>query len=593
MPTAKKICKVCAKSGSAANNSRHMRLVSAKRSLMESCLELTNEQQHHMYLCEEHDEYIRAVAYVNESSAMLECGCRFQLKIGRAAGWWKKLSTARQALDRKRAEAVQADMSDEGELLGDDDDAADRDMAGLAAQHALLGDDDDAADRDMAGLAAQNEPLGDEADAGRPADNELLADEADAGRPAHNELLADEADAGRPADNELLPDEAHVVEFDEDFADFTGALVDTDSEEAENDGIAALPEPLVVAGTEGELDENDKFTALLAKLDVVDDKADAQSRVRPRAYGSLPAMGAYGGNSTLPARFLRLDGPGDSEDRQRQLQQQEDAVPADEGTQEIATWDKALLGRRVTSIACIRQLQEDKTIGWIPGSREIAYGANEVCTFDAVCVIEEFAPRMASLLADRDAKQPLMLFLRGQSGAGKTWLMRKLLEPLEGAQISITSIEGGAAIRTIPATKVNGPSVKLTKRLLDDVARWSKTAKTSANASSSRAVVAYRINGLLLIDMPGGEVVDDRPRETSMINATNMEVLATLDDFQKTGKVSTTYLNNRAVKLISKTLKVPRVRVVVATVLRDTDASNTKALSPLKDRFQGQRSQQL
>ncbi|KAA8914070.1 hypothetical protein FN846DRAFT_886199 [Sphaerosporella brunnea] len=147
----------------------------------------------------------------------------------------------------------------------------------------------------------------------------------------------------------------------------------------------------------------------------------------------------------------------------------------------------------------------DKTIGWTPGSTGITYGAKAVCTLNAVCVASEFAPRMASLLADRNARHRLVLFLRGQSGSGKTWLTRKLLEPLEGAQISITSIEDGASKRTIPQAKDNGPTVKLTKRLLDVVARWSRTAKTSMNKSSSRAVVACRMDGLPLIDIPGGE----------------------------------------------------------------------------------------
>ncbi|KAA8911221.1 hypothetical protein FN846DRAFT_887948 [Sphaerosporella brunnea] len=477
--TNKKICKVCAPWGSASNNSRHMRL------------------HHHMYYCEEHDKYMRVVEYANLSTGWLECGCRLKLRIGKAAGWWKKLSTARQALDCRRAAEVEADMSDQDELVGDEAVAVEREEA-------------DAVECDMAGLPAQNNCC----------TMRLML---------HRELGA-----------------------------------------------------------------NDDFAALLAKLDVVDNKAEDQSRFRPRAYGSLPAMGAWGGNSTLPPRFVKLYAPVDPEDRQRQVQQQDDAVPADEGPQEIATWDKALLGGRVTSIACIRQLPGDKIIGWTPGSNEISYAANVICHFDAVCVVSEFARRMASLLADRDADHPMVLFLRGQSGSGKTWLARKLVEPVEGADISITSFEGGAAKRTIPPSYDKRRSVKLTKRVFDKLPKWSKTAKTAANESSSRAVVGYRMDGLLLIDMPGGEVVADHPEETRRINATNTEVLDTLHHFCKTGQFSNKCTRNkRAVgELFVNKLRILGVRVVVATVVRGTDVGNTKAFGPLKDRFQGQRSQQ-
>ncbi|KAA8896351.1 hypothetical protein FN846DRAFT_910744 [Sphaerosporella brunnea] len=212
------------------------------------------------------------------------------------------------------------------------------------------------------------------------------------------------------------------------------------------------------------------------------------------------------------------------------------------------------------------------------GSTETTYVATAVSKFDDVWAASELAPRMASLLADRDAKHPLVLFLRGQSGSGKTWLTRKLLEPLEGAQISITSIEGGAATRTIPRRDDKARTVELTKRLLDVVGKWSRTAKTAASQSSSRAVVAYRMDGLLLIDMPGGGEVGDRPQETRMINTTNMKVLATLNDFRNTGKAPSSYSRNPAVQFFSKPLRIHGVRVLVATVLRDTDFIHPKAL---------------
>ncbi|KAA8894597.1 hypothetical protein FN846DRAFT_912725 [Sphaerosporella brunnea] len=200
---------------------------------------------------------------------------------------------------------------------------------------------------------------------------------------------------------------------------------------------------------------------------------------------------------------------------------------------------------------------------------------------------------MASLLAERRAAHHLVLFRRGHSGSGKMWFKRRLLEQLEGAQISITCIEGGAANHTIPPATDNGTKVKLTKQLFDTVAKWSKTAKTAANESSSRTVVRYRMDGFLLINMPGGEEVRDRPVETKRINTTNLAGLDTLHHFQKTVKVTKQFLNrNRAVaEFFLKPLRIPRVCVLVAMVLRDTYVSNSKALGPLKGRFQDQRSQ--
>ncbi|KAA8897053.1 hypothetical protein FN846DRAFT_893163 [Sphaerosporella brunnea] len=225
----------------------------------------------------------------------------------------------------------------------------------------------------------------------------------------------------------------------------------------------------------------------------------------------------------------------------------DDAVKADAAVQVIATFGKALLGHRVKSISCIREMDGDKT--WAPGLTDMTYGANAVCSFGAVYVASEFDPRMASLLVGPDAMHPLVLFLRGQSGSGKTWLTRNLLQPLEGVQISITLLEGGASTPTIPQAKNKANTVKLTKRPLGAVPCWSRTAKTSANESFSRAVVAYRMDVLLLIDMPGGEEVGDGPEETSKINTANMEVLATPYAFH-TGTVSTTCSRNPAVQFV-------------------------------------------
>ncbi|KAA8906857.1 hypothetical protein FN846DRAFT_1021358 [Sphaerosporella brunnea] len=320
--------------------------------------------------------------------------------------------------------------------------------------------------------------------------------------------------------------------------------------------------------------------------------ADQPSRLRPRRYGSLPAIGTDGSLRVgAQERVMLVEPTAEHLDKllerrcqeiaEKERQQlEEQAAEADAVAQE--TFDKALSRHRVTTVACIREMDGVKTIGWTPGSRDVTYGRKAVCSFDTVCIVSEFAARMARLLEHRDQARPLVLVLRGQSGSGKTWLARKLLEPLEGAQVSITSFEGAAAPRIIPKDKAKGE--KLTPTLLDFVARWSKTAKTAANESSSRAVVAYSMDGLLLIDLPGGEEMAERPAETRMINTTNMEVLATLDAFH-CGKICRSFERNHAVRFVLDALRKPGVRVLVATVVRDTDRSNHKALAPLAHRF--------
>ncbi|KAA8893224.1 hypothetical protein FN846DRAFT_914298 [Sphaerosporella brunnea] len=545
-----KYCNVCPHVCHEKNFARHMR-------------------RHHMYWCDQHLDHKKAQRYDTQSTGWLECGCKQRLSIGRSSGWWRTLKVARASLAR--------------ELAGQPDEESDAEEPQVEEPQAEMPwEEESEHGNELAQLPAEGDLAGNVL-AELPAEGDLAGNEAN--------VVDDFPDS--PAVGNFAGNESEFVQYDDGFADFTAELAGTEGEDVENDDFAVLLAQLDVAGNDAEV--GDGSANLPAEEKLVRKKAEDQPRLRPRGYGSLPAMGAYGGNPSLPRQFIRLPDPVDPEDRQRQLEQPEDALPADDGAQEIAAWDKALLRNRVTSIACIRMLHEDKTIGWIPGSNEIAYGANNVCRFDAVCVAAEFAPRMASLLAARDADHPLVLFLRGQSGSGKTWLTRKLLEPLEGEDISITSFEGGAATRAIPPLGDKRRAVKLTKQLLDEVPKWSKTAKTAANESSSRAVVGYRMDGLLLIDMPGGEVVHERPEETKMINATNSAVLATLARFQKTGKamkVSTTPVSNRAVEFFLNALRIPGVRVLVVTVLRDTDVSNPKALSPLQGLFQGQRSQQ-
>ncbi|KAA8894634.1 hypothetical protein FN846DRAFT_999564 [Sphaerosporella brunnea] len=434
----KKECEVCAAAGNASNNARHMRMV------------------HHKYYCCAQHTYVKALEYANQRTGWLECGCRLRLLIGTSTDWWKKLSMAQESLERKRAEEAEADMSNEDELMGNEGDVVERDIAAL------------------------------------------------------------------PAENELAGNEAEFIEYDDTFANFTARLAhdEADEDEVVEDFAHML----------AELEVGDGFADLPAEAKLVGKKAEELSRFRPIRYGSLPATGAYGSNPSEPPRIIVRHEPVDTgqisklvhqqreaEDRQRQLQRQDGALRPDQVVQEIATFDRTLLRNRVTSIACIRMVEGDKTIGWTPRSTEITYGANVGC-----------------------------------------------------ADISITSFEGGAATSTIPRTDDKRRTLKMTKRLLDGVAKWSKTAQT------------------------GGEEVGDRLEETKRINTTNLEVLDKLHHFRKTGKVINQFSrNNRAVgKFFLNTPRIPAVRVLVATVLHKTDVSNPKALCPLKDRFQGRRSQQ-
>ncbi|KAA8913984.1 hypothetical protein FN846DRAFT_886245 [Sphaerosporella brunnea] len=528
-----KYCNLCPHVSHEKNFARHMRMVSQSDHSILARPDKRTEAPHVLVCpadwCALHVDFNRAEKYATKSAGWLKCGCKQRLRIGTSADWWTTLTVARGSLtlqladqpgeeweaEEPEAEEPQAEMSSEDESEHGNE---------LAVLQILT----------LNGQVQQPD---------LPAEHELAGNKTE---------VVDDV-AASPAEGGLAGNESEVVEYDEDF---------------------------------------DDFATLLAKLDVVGNKTEDQSRFRLRGYGSLPAVGAYSSNPSLPPRFITLPGPVDpellnslvcqqraEEDRQRQLQQQDNSVPADEGAREIATWDKALFGRRVTSIACTASCRRIRPLAGLQDrTRSLTVRMS-----------------MASLLANRHADHPLVLFLRGQSDSGKTWLTRKLLEPLEGADISITSFEGGAATRTIPPPDDKRRAVKLTKRLLDEMPKWSKTAQTAANESSSRAVVGYRMDGLLWIDMPGDEVVRERPQETKMISATNMAVLATLDDFHNTGKatkVSTTPVSNRAAEFFLNTRRIPGVRVLVATVLRDTDVSNPKALAPLQDRFQGQRSQQ-
>ncbi|KAA8894803.1 hypothetical protein FN846DRAFT_912470 [Sphaerosporella brunnea] len=149
---------------------------------------------------------------------------------------------------------------------------------------------------------------------------------------------------------------------------------------------------------------------------------------------------------------------------------------------------------------------------------------------------------------------------RSRETGGKTWLTRKLLEPLEGAQIST---KGSGHTYPLPEAEDGANTATLTTRLRDYVACWSRTAKTSAVNSPEEA-----------------------------INTSNLEVLATPHVFHETAKVSTADSRTRAVLFFWNTLRIHGVRVLAATVLRDMDVSNPKALRPLQGRFKDQRPQQ-
>ncbi|KAA8911908.1 hypothetical protein FN846DRAFT_887499 [Sphaerosporella brunnea] len=280
-----------------------------------------------------------------------------------------------------------------------------------------------------------------------------------------------------------LARQAEAAKHDDDFADLPeDAFVGNEAEVVEHDNhFADLPDEVDLVGNkaEDEMGHDNDFADLPA-----DDKL-----VGRQAVGNgLSRRGEVQGVYLAPINGCSC-------------------LNSKRGVQEIATFDKVLLRNRVTSIVCIRMVEGDKTIGWTPGLSEITYGK-------------------ASLLAVQDAKHPRVLFLCGQSGSGKTWLTRKLLEQLERAQISITSLKGGAATRTIPRPNNKARIVSLTKRRPDMVAKWSRTAKTALIEGCARAVVAFRMDGVLLIDMLGGEEVGDRSEEMRTIKTTNMEMWA-------------------------------------------------------------------
>ncbi|KAA8912584.1 hypothetical protein FN846DRAFT_887148 [Sphaerosporella brunnea] len=282
-----------------------------------------------------------------------------------------------------------------------------------------------------------------------------------------------------PDGNEFLGQikRAEIVEHGNPFAE-----VSAEDKLEHGDDFADLP-------VENQLKHSNDFADLPAELDLMDNEAE----------------GVGDGN-----RFAHLPA--------------EDKLVGKEAEEHFRFWPG---GHRVMNIACMQIVKVDKTIGCTPGLSETTHGAKAVCNLDAVCDASQFAARMATLLADRDVQHPLVLFLRGQSRSGNTWLTRKLLEPVDGAQISITSIEGGAATRAIPRRNNQADTVTAMKRLLDVMAKGSMTAKTVAKQSSSRTVFAHSMDGLPLISIPGGEEVGGRPEKTRKIITANTEVLAT------------------------------------------------------------------
>ncbi|KAA8895961.1 hypothetical protein FN846DRAFT_893674 [Sphaerosporella brunnea] len=317
--------------------------------------------------------------------------------------------------------------------------------------------------------------------------------------------------------------------------------------------------------------------------DVVQDDVDDHTRDENQLVGNADVVQADDFNSSSAEPQLVdeevVQDDVDHTPDENELVGNGDVVQADDfnrSSAESNSWMRRLSTKLLASTICPHSSRGfgpvgmDRSQRWVPqsrtpGSRDVIYGRNE----DG-----EPAGAAGRNASSRDVSPRPVQKRKG--------LTRKIQEPLEGAQISITSIEGDAAPRTHPKDKARRE--KLTPRFLDFVARWSKTAKTPANESSSPAVVAYSMDGLLLLDMPGGEESGARPAETRMINTTNMEVLATLDAFH-CGKVSRSFSRSPAVKFVLDTLKRPGVRVLVATVVRDTDVGNPKAIGPLQDRF--------
>ncbi|KAA8906893.1 hypothetical protein FN846DRAFT_889980 [Sphaerosporella brunnea] len=155
--------------------------------------------------------------------------------------------------------------------------------------------------------------------------------------------------ADSPAEGDLAGNEAEVVEYDDDFANFTAELAGDDAEVVEND-FAHPPAEDELVDKEAEVVAHGSpfnLTRSVAQLNLVDKEAeDKRFMFRPRGYGSLPAMGAYGSNpKELAPRLIIRDVPvpadpdeinrlvrqqRDEAQRQRPPQAQDDALQPDQ-----------------------------------------------------------------------------------------------------------------------------------------------------------------------------------------------------------------------------------------------------------------------
>ncbi|KAA8907607.1 hypothetical protein FN846DRAFT_889786 [Sphaerosporella brunnea] len=382
----KKPCPLCAHNGDKRNYARHMR------------------KAHHQYPGETHLNYVMGKEHTTRNTALLLCSCKHRLKMG-ANDWWTMWTLAKESL------ANQQRLQGEGWVM----------VCSFRAIEPILLRPIRFFINDVEHLPTENELVdgvevvqqADEFD-NSPAENELV-DEAEV---VHQ---ADEFD-NSPAENELV-DEAELTQQADDFADLPAEdkLVGNKAEVVEHDNdLADLAEG-------GKIEHSNDSGDLPADDKLVDKKTEEHLSIRPSGYTSLPAMGDYASipNEPKPRIILRPVPQLDEDHRQRHFQLQDDALPHNQGVQEIATFDKALWTNRVTSIACIRMVEEDNTINSAPALTEITCGSD----FDAVRVASEFAPKMASLLADHDAKPLWFCFSVAGPGAERHG-SGNLLEPL-------------------------------------------------------------------------------------------------------------------------------------------------------------------
>ncbi|KAA8913541.1 hypothetical protein FN846DRAFT_987711 [Sphaerosporella brunnea] len=222
---------------------------------------------------------------------------------------------------------------------------------------------------------------------------------------------------------------------------------------------------------------------------------------------------------TSPMKFPADFGDADFEDT---TDNEPQSVPQIEFTESAPRFlDVAVLFRHPESTSEKVILVDATTITYGPGLKR---------TFHHVSPSPNVREALSTIL-DRDTSDPdcpLIVFFRGQSGSGKTRLCRQIVSQQMGKMVSVLSIEGPSRYRDLcipdaPITKNPrfGLQHPLTAELLATITAGAEKleAPTAANPTSSRTVIAYQVEGLILFDLPGGEAHSGNTKGTAFINA--------------------------------------------------------------------------